>query len=153
MTKKDQLKQIKRYKTDSKRHARRCHELWREIVYMRAKYHCEFPNCNRMDLNPHHIFAKGSHPHLKYDPDNGIALCSWHHTLGNEAAHKDIYFKDKITGQRDGYSKVVRSPQFLEVLHRKAQSKYKLDMEMEYRFLEDEKRRLTLRLFDNSANT
>lgn len=33
--------------------------------------------CDRID--PHHIAERSLRPDLKYDVDNGIALCRWHH--------------------------------------------------------------------------
>ena len=35
----------------------------------------------------HHIYAKGSHPHLKYEPLNGIPVCELAH---HREAHRDM---------------------------------------------------------------
>lgn len=137
MQKKELLKLFKKQKSAKKNLEKECHELWREIVYARANYRCEFPGCNKnISLNPHHIYSKGRFRHMRYDIDNGICLCSWHHTLGNEAAHKDINFKEKITGKRGGL--VVRTEQFLQLLERKAMTTQKLDLNLELIYLKQQ---------------
>jgi hypothetical protein len=52
-------------------------------------------------LEAHHIKGKQSHPHLRFDPANGILLCSQHHALAHsdwkaveewlEANHKEAW--------------------------------------------------------------
>lgn len=46
----------------------------------------------------HHIKPWSSHPELRYDPDNGIALC--------QACHDKI--KDREGEYEEGFSKTVR---------------------------------------------
>jgi len=72
-------------------------KLWGEVVKLRAGNKCEYPNCHVQAkyLNPHHYYSKRN-TSTRYDPKNGICLCSYHHTLGVEAAHKDPNFKDII---------------------------------------------------------
>ncbi len=133
-TKKELLKHFKKQKSDKESIANKCHELWREIVYLRAGYKCEYYGCHREATQPHHIFTKGHSAHLRYDPDNGMALCYTHHKGSNEAAHCDINFKDKILGKYPGY-KPIRSVEWFEKLERKAGVPYKLDLEMEFIYL------------------
>lgn len=64
--------------------------LWQRVVKLRAKERCEV--CGKTEyLNAHHIFSK-SHRSTRYDPDNGMALCSGHHSLNNDSVHKDPMF-------------------------------------------------------------
>jgi hypothetical protein len=47
---------------------------------------CEM--CGRRDyLNAHHIYSR-SNRSVRWDLNNGICLCSGHHTLCNDSAHK-----------------------------------------------------------------
>jgi hypothetical protein len=122
-----------------------CHELWREIVYARAKYKCEYYGCQREASNPHHIYTKGHSKHLRFDIENGLALCFRHHTGSNEAAHNDIFFKDKIVGKYPGYQP-IRTEEWLDKLDRKAAMPCKLDLQMEKLYLESELKKLTINL-------
>lgn len=71
--------------------------LWRELVLRQGNNRCEYPNCqiNAHQLHPHHFYSR-SYKSIRYDPMNGICLCARHHTLGNESAHLDPDFKDKL---------------------------------------------------------
>jgi len=145
LSKKEQLKAINGLKSAKKRLAKECHELWRNILFLRAGHKCEYYGCNREATQPHHVITKGSCNHLRYDPDNGIALCYPHHKGSGEAAHSDINFKDKILGRYPGF-RPIRTVQWLELLERKASVPQKLDLEMEKLYLiktlEDLKRRV-----------
>ena len=70
---------------------------WREAVLERAGHRCEYPECtvNYTQLHPHHFYTR-SITSLRYDIDNGICLCPYHHTMGPYAAHRDPDFKDII---------------------------------------------------------
>lgn len=106
--------------------------LWQEIVKTRAKYRCEYPNCIKNQyLNAHHIYSR-SHKSTRYDPDNGICLCSGHHSLNNNSAHKNPDFKEIIINSG------IRSKQFWDILERKAKSPAKLDLSMELLYLTNE---------------
>ena len=78
-------------------------KLWANIVKERAGWKCEYPdcNCNYTQLHPHHFYSR-RHASLRYDPDDGVALCPFHHTMGAFSAHHDPDFKDRIiaTGVR-----------------------------------------------------
>lgn len=132
-SKKNQLKFINADKSKKKRLQKKCHELWRAIVFARANNKCEYPGCvNTHQLNPHHYRTKGAFPHLRYDIENGIALCAWHHTLGGYSAHKDPNFKDILI------SSGVRTKEWSQRIDLKAQSKSKLDLVLIEIFLEQE---------------
>lgn len=71
--------------------------LWREAVIERAGRRCEYPECavKTTQLHAHHFYTRRIVP-LRYDIENGICLCAYHHTMGAFAAHKDPDFKDII---------------------------------------------------------
>lgn len=80
-----------------------CDKLWAELVKKRADYKCEY--CGKTNyLNAHHIYSRSNNS-TRHDPENGIALCSGHHTLSSQfSAHKTpADFMDWIVALR-GYS-------------------------------------------------
>jgi len=72
-------------------------EYWGKAVKERAGHKCEYPECNvnYTQLHPHHFYSRRIVP-MRYNIDNGIALCPYHHTLGPYAAHNDPDFKSII---------------------------------------------------------
>ena len=53
---------------------------WRMEVFARDNFKCRIAdeNCNGM-LQAHHILRWSEYPELRYQPNNGIALCQAHH--------------------------------------------------------------------------
>jgi len=86
--------------------------LFREIVGSRAKWKCEFPGCPMFgkDLNPHHVFSRDNHS-VRYDPENGLWLCTPHHNGDLLSAHKSPYKFMSIILTYE-----VRTPEWLEDL-------------------------------------
>ena len=137
ISKKEQLKYINKNKTNKKKLHKECMELWAELVKAKAGYKCEWWNCRKIEyLNAHHLFSK-SHFSTRYDLDNGMSLCSGHHSLNTNSAHKDGAFALKVTGQFPGYE-ALRSKQFYLLLERKAKSPSKLDLKLEKMYLLNE---------------
>lgn len=61
-------------------------KLWREAIKARDKS-CQI--CGSVSyLNAHHVIGRRNR-NLRWDLDNGIALCPKHHTFGTESAHQD----------------------------------------------------------------
>jgi hypothetical protein len=60
-------------------------DLWSKAVKLVGK--CEY--CSKTDyLNAHHIYSRSNHA-VRWNLDNGICLCSGHHTLSSKfSAHK-----------------------------------------------------------------
>ena len=84
--KKNWRKACKKAKTTRRKLRDQLDKLWAEIVKQRAGYKCEY--CRKTTyLNTHHIFSR-SNLSVRWDLDNGICLCSGHHTLSNDSAHK-----------------------------------------------------------------
>lgn len=55
---------------------------WRKKVYARDNHCCQWPNCgSRKRLNAHHIQTWADFPGLRFDVNNGITLCKYHHDL------------------------------------------------------------------------
>lgn len=102
--------------------------LWAEVVKLRAGNRCEYPGCIKTsNLNAHHFYSR-SRRSVRYDPDNGICLCPYHHSLGNDSAHKDPNFKDIILG-RMGH-KAIRAEEWYQIITRRAYTPAKLDLRL-----------------------
>jgi len=57
-------------------------------VKIRANYKCEYPGCNATNrLNAHHIYSRSNYS-VRWSLNNGVCLCSSHHSLGNFSIHK-----------------------------------------------------------------
>jgi len=108
-------------------------KLWAEIVKLRAGNKCEYPKCYRtQNLNAHHLYTRAKKS-TRYDLDNGISLCSFHHTLGAESAHRDPEFKQILVEAG------VRTEQFFKLLRRKAFTPSKVDLKLELLYLKKER--------------
>lgn len=58
------------------------------LVKVKAWNKCEVPWCTKWNLNSHHVFTRTNYT-TRFDLDNGICLCSRHHTLNPRfSAHK-----------------------------------------------------------------
>lgn len=57
------------------------YKRWRERVFKRDGYTCQYPDCKQPhgSLNAHHIKMKYYFPELIFDIRNGITLCYKHH--------------------------------------------------------------------------
>ena len=72
------------------------YKLWRKNVYKRDHYTCQWPGCsNKKKLNAHHIKTWSDYPALRFNVDNGITLCYYHHkAIKNlESIYEAIFFK------------------------------------------------------------
>jgi predicted restriction endonuclease len=72
------------------------YKKWRKDVYKRDQYCCRWPNCNlKKKLNAHHIRTWAQFPGLRFDVNNGITLCKYHHDLikGMEAIYESTFLK------------------------------------------------------------
>ena len=77
-----------------------CDDLRSKLIKIRAGFKCEYCGATKY-LNAHHIFTRNNYS-TRYDLDNGICLCSKHHTLdSNFSAHKTpMEFSEWIIGER-----------------------------------------------------
>lgn len=69
---------------------------WRKRVYSRDHHHCRWPNCKlKRKLNAHHIKTWAEYPGLRFDINNGITLCKYHHDLikGLEDVYAPTFLK------------------------------------------------------------
>ena len=70
--------------------------LWRKCVL--AKFGSKCIVCNATKLpNCHHLISERSFPVMRYDIDNGVVLCPFHHKFNKFSAHKNsLWFCELI---------------------------------------------------------
>ena len=71
---------------------------WRRVVWTRDNWKCRIGNkdCNGR-LEAHHILGWTAFPELRYDINNGITLCHFHHPhKRSEEVKLSPYFKDLV---------------------------------------------------------
>lgn len=74
---KDRTK-LKRYQQDERRSS--IYVTWRNSVKKRDNFKCKISNSEcEGKLEVHHILGFKDHPELRYDINNGITLCYFHH--------------------------------------------------------------------------
>ena len=97
----DWLKKKKKKKSNRKVLRKQLDKIWSEVVRKRANNICEYKTCKKTTyLNTHHIFSR-SNLSVRWDLNNGICLCSGHHTLTNDSAHKNpIEFVEWLKKER-----------------------------------------------------
>lgn len=72
------------------------YKKWRKAIYARDKFHCQWPYCNKKNqLNAHHIKKWSDYPALRFNINNGITLCKYHHKFihGMEDIYEAIFLK------------------------------------------------------------
>jgi len=77
---KPKIKKTKANKAkEKKKQIKRCDKLWSEIVKHLWNNKCAIEGCDRAGLSAHHFFGKKAHPSTRYDINNGVYLCFYHH--------------------------------------------------------------------------
>ena len=73
---------------------------WRKEVYTRDNWKCKINNGDCIGrIEAHHILNWKDFPKLRYDINNGITLCHYHHPLKwKEEERLSPYFKELING-------------------------------------------------------
>ncbi|MBP7118931.1 HNH endonuclease [Candidatus Woesebacteria bacterium] len=71
---------------------------WRKQVWTRDNFKCKIDNCDCSgNIEAHHILRWADHPELRYEINNGITLCKFHHPRKKEDEMKlSDYFKKLI---------------------------------------------------------
>jgi predicted restriction endonuclease len=85
---KRKTKRLRKKKTGRKSNLKdELDNLWSAKVKELADYKCEY--CGKEEyLNSHHIFSRSNHS-VRWELENGVCLCSGHHTLISKfSAHK-----------------------------------------------------------------
>ena len=74
------------------------YKQWRLKVYKRDNYKCVINNCDCSGrIIAHHILSFTYYPELRYEINNGITLCRFHHPIKREEERQSIpIFNDYI---------------------------------------------------------
>lgn len=86
--------------------------LWRKIILKRARGRCEV--CGARAIQAHHYYRKGGYGHLRYDLNNGIALC--------RPCHFSIHFTAKVN-EIDKKIRDKRGRRWENALYKKSKQK------------------------------
>jgi hypothetical protein len=84
----------------------RCSKIykdWEKAVYQRDK-HCQFPGClerRRAQLTAHHKDGFNWAVDKRFDVDNGVLLCKYHHNTGPNSFHSKYGNGDNTKAQFD----------------------------------------------------
>ena len=111
--------------------------LWSKAVRLLHRNKCAI--CGRKTtLNAHHLFSRSTMS-VRWDVDNGMCLCAYHHMLGNVSAHKSpLLFAEFMIKERgqEWYASLLKkaSPEFKlgatqvdkSAVEKELQEKYKL---------------------------
>lgn len=85
-------------KPNEKKHLCTKYTRWMKAVKNRDKWACRIADvkCNGR-LEAHHILRWSTHPELRYEVNNGITLCAFHHPRKiNDEARLTPYFKELV---------------------------------------------------------
>lgn len=90
--------QLKRFNDTAKDRRSSAYGNWRKQVWLRDNFKCKIvnPDCKGR-LEAHHILSYTAYPELRYDINNGITLCHFHHPRKKIDEEKlSPYFKELI---------------------------------------------------------
>jgi len=87
-------------------------DAWKVHIKSRVGHVCEMAGLQHRcwgDLDAHHVIGKGSHPRMKVDQENGVALCRGAHDLFHKTRwfkpHFWAWFSEKYPGRRERLEK------------------------------------------------
>ena len=73
---------------------KRLDDCWKLAVKIKYSWRCVY--CGETHyINAHHIFGRVNRS-VRWDLNNGLCLCPFHHTLGSFSAHQNPVFVDWI---------------------------------------------------------
>lgn len=115
--------------------AKKCDEKWSRLVKLAWGKKCAYCHTDK-NLNSHHLFTRTNYS-TRYDLDNGICLCAWHHTLSSKfSAHKTpLEFAERF--------KEKKGEEFYNNLRRKSKAVWDWDYDKVEKYLQEQEDRLT----------
>lgn len=84
---------LKRYGDANRDRRSSAYSYWRLEVFKRDNYKCKMGNCDcRGKIIAHHILSYTKFPELRFNINNGITLCQFHHPLKRKEEQRLIPF-------------------------------------------------------------
>jgi len=89
---------LQRYGDERKDRRSSAYNAWRKAVWLRDNFACKIANPDCVGrIEAHHILGWKEHPELRYEVNNGITLCHFHHPRKrNDEMRLSPYFKELI---------------------------------------------------------
>lgn len=89
---------LQKYSETNKDRRSSVYRNWRLNVYKRDSYNCKINNSEcEGRIIAHHILSYTKYPELRYDINNGITLCHFHHPRKREDENNlSPYFKELV---------------------------------------------------------
>lgn len=94
---------LKRFNDAQKDRRSSAYVTWRKDVWSRDKWKCKINNKDcKGRLEAHHILNYANYPELRYDINNGITLCHFHHPKKREEEKRlSPYFMELVSVSKD----------------------------------------------------
>ena len=88
---------LKSYDRDERRSSE--YAAWRKVVWLRDNFKCKIDNPDCLGrIEAHHILSWRNYPDLRYQVNNGITLCHFHHPKRRRDEEKlSPYFQKMVT--------------------------------------------------------
>ena len=71
---------------------------WRIAVYARDNWMCQICG-SKAEINAHHIYEGADNPELRFDINNGITLCKYHHIQIHSPNNKELLLQTPNFGE------------------------------------------------------
>lgn len=92
---------LQKYGDDNKDRRSAAYRVWRKEVWLRDNFVCKIanPDCAGR-IEAHHILGWKAHPGLRYEVNNGITLCHFHHPRKrNDEMRLSPYFQEIVNAK------------------------------------------------------
>ncbi len=84
---------LRKYSDDNLDRRSYAYSYWRRVVYKRDGFCCKINNSDCSGrIEAHHILSWKDYPELRFDVNNGITVCKYHHPKKREEEIKSISF-------------------------------------------------------------
>lgn len=96
---------LQKYGNDNQDRRSSAYRYWRQQVWLRDNFACKIanPDCSGR-IEAHHILSYREHPELRYEINNGITLCHFHHPrVREEEKRLSPYFQELVSVSKETF--------------------------------------------------